>query len=93
VSRCEHIKNLSHAQAGLAPIGGIPVTVASDAECERADYVVCVLWDGPKYFLDDQKGSCCRCFRAVRFRPCMPKKPPTICVECVDTPCINECLP
>lgn len=67
-------------------IGGIPVTVASDEECERADYVVCVIWDGPKYFLDDQKGSCCRCFRTVRFRPCMPKKPPKICVECLGTP-------
>ena len=67
-------------------IFGIPVTVASEEECERADYLVCVPWEGPRYFIDDQKGACCRCFRAVRFRPYAPKKPPKICLECMATP-------
>jgi hypothetical protein len=57
------------------------VKVVSDAEAEKADFVVCVR-KGPSPFTDNMTGVCSRCGVEVMFRWHAPRKPPKICVEC-----------
>ena len=63
-------------------IGGVLVEVVSDAEAERAAYVVCVQWSDPPMFPDNIRASCCACGCALQHRPHVPKKPARICVRC-----------
>ena len=60
----------------------VKIDVVSDAEAETADVYVCATWDGPRYFDDDQRGVCCGCGVAIRFRPYGPKRPPKVCTTC-----------
>ena len=59
------------------------VRVASDEECEKCDWIVCIPWDGPHYFSDDVKDNCAVCNIAVRHRPSAPKQPARICMDCM----------
>jgi hypothetical protein len=61
----------------------VPIKVASDAECEAADYVLCVrLADDPGAFTDNCTGPCSRCGETVIWRPYMPTRPLRICLGC-----------
>lgn len=52
----------------------------------KVDYVICVLKkNDPGIFQDNLEGSCCKCGRAVIFRPNAPSDPPKICIDCVKT--------
>ena len=62
-------------------LGGIPVTVISDEDTEKVDYVVC-LPVGPSPFDDNLTGVCSHCGIKIMFRPYMPKTPPKICIHC-----------
>jgi hypothetical protein len=64
-------------------IGGLEVTVVSDADAEKVDYVVCMPW-GPSPFDDNLKGTCCKCGAAVMYRWHAPRKPKRICINCLD---------
>lgn len=59
------------------------IKVVSDDEAEACAYVVCVLATAQTPFDDNELGTCCKCQRAVQFRPHAPKKPPRICMECI----------
>jgi hypothetical protein len=63
-------------------VGGAPITVVSDAEAETSDYLVC-LPDGPSPFIDNFKGVCCHCGRAIMYRWHAPRKPKRICIDCM----------
>ena len=62
---------------------GIPVTVVSDAEAEKVDYVVCMPEGSPTPFDDNLTGFCCKCGTKVIYRWHAPRTPPKICVACV----------
>lgn len=64
-------------------IGGVEVTVVSDVEAEKVDYVVCMPWGTPSPFDDNLKGICCKCGIDVMYRWHVPRKPPKICVNCL----------
>lgn len=59
----------------------MPIEIASDAEAEDADYVVCAPV-GPSPFNDNLTGNCSKCGCEVMFRWYAPQKPPRICIEC-----------
>jgi hypothetical protein len=62
-------------------IKGIPVELMSDAEAEKADFVVCMpVGDSP--FDDNLTGFCCKCGIKVMYRWHAPRKPAKICLEC-----------
>jgi hypothetical protein len=63
-------------------IAGIPVTIATDEDCERADWVVCA---EVSYFADDVHTTCSACRRPVVHRWYAPKTPPKICARCFIT--------
>jgi hypothetical protein len=58
------------------------VKVHSQAECERADVVVCLRANaGGTRFPDDVHAQCSRCGSEITHRPHVPAAP-KICVEC-----------
>jgi hypothetical protein len=62
----------------------LPIKVASLAECEAADYVICVRLAGYSgTFTDNCQGPCSRCGETVIWRPYVPLRPPRICLECM----------
>ena len=63
-------------------VGGLPVTIASDAKCEAADMVLCVDATVPLIFADNLVGPCHHCGRALQWRPHAPKTPPRVCMGC-----------
>lgn len=65
-----------------ANIHGIPVTVVSDEEAEKSDYVVCMPWGTPNPFDDNLKGICCKCGCDVMYHWHMPRKPKRLCMQC-----------
>jgi hypothetical protein len=63
-----------------ANLFGHEVIIASPAECEQADFVVC----GPvSYFPDDVHTTCAFCATPIVHRPHAPVLPPKICFECL----------
>lgn len=58
------------------------IDIATSAEAEDCDYLVCVTLGTPSPFSDNQQGTCCACGVAVIFRPHSPVKPPRICLQC-----------
>jgi hypothetical protein len=62
-------------------IGGVPITVISDNESEKADYVVCMPV-GPSPFSDNLTAFCCECGIKLMHRWHVPRKPKKICIEC-----------
>lgn len=64
-------------------IHGLKVAIASDKECEAADFVVCAHATIPLYFADNVTGPCSECGDLLQWRPYMPKKPPRICMRCL----------
>jgi hypothetical protein len=65
-------------------IGGVPITVASDEECEKADFVVCVLkgQEEERFKKDNIYTTCHICGREITHRPYVPKTPPKVCIPC-----------
>ena len=63
-------------------IAGVPVTVASEAECEAVDAVLCVRKGADTPFDNNLEAPCSVCGETVIFRPYAPKTPPKICMEC-----------
>lgn len=63
-------------------IAGVPVTVVSQREAEKADFVVCVPASTPAMFPDDEFARCCQCGIEVRVRPASPRRPPRLCMGC-----------
>lgn len=59
-----------------------PIHVVSDAEAEKASFVVCCRDGMPRYFPDDENGTCSHCGHAIFYRPSVPKTPPKICIMC-----------
>ena len=55
--------------------------VAQRGEEHSADYLLCLLDDGKRFFKDDKNGKCVRCSRKVIFRAHSPKLE-KVCVEC-----------
>jgi hypothetical protein len=67
-------------------LGGIPVQIGSEEECEATDFVVCVprsCFPRDKCFPDNVETVCCDCGTAVIHRPYAPKRPPRICIGCM----------
>ena len=56
--------------------------IASPAECEEADYVICVRFGTPTPFRDNVLDVCCACGQPIIHRPYVPRHPPKICVQC-----------
>jgi hypothetical protein len=71
-------------------LGGVPVTVVSEAEAETVDYVVCMP-DGPSKFDDNLTGFCAHCGTKIMFRWHVPRKPKKICLNCANK--LAETLP
>jgi hypothetical protein len=65
------------------------VKVVSDEEAEKLDYVVCVP-EGPSPFTDNLIGNCCKCGVRVMYRWHAPRKPPKICLDCLNKQLIEE---
>ena len=63
-------------------IAGVPATVVTDAEAEKADFVVCCRVGTPSVFDDDVAGTCADCGHAIFHRPHVPMTPPKICLDC-----------
>lgn len=63
-------------------IGGHDVTIVSDEEAEKVDYVVCMPADTLSPFRDNVRANCWACGKPIIHRPHVPKKPPKICVDC-----------
>ena len=63
-------------------IGGIPMTVVSEAKAEDAEMVVCLLEGMFTLFEDNLTAPCACCRRTVIFRPTAPKKPQKLCMDC-----------
>lgn len=57
---------------------GLDVGIASDKECEAADFVVCAAATVPLLFADNLTGPCSDCGDLLQWRPYMPTKPPRI---------------
>lgn len=60
---------------------GIPVTVVSDEQAEKARMRVCAPWDSPA-LPGDVKVACGTCGAALRMRPHPPFTPLKICIFC-----------
>jgi hypothetical protein len=63
-------------------IAGVPVTIASEEDCEGADFVVCCRSGMWTPFTDNVAASCADCGHPIFHRPTAPKTPPKICIEC-----------
>lgn len=63
---------------------GLKLNIASDEECEQADAVVCAPVTVPLYFRDNIVGPCADCGDMLQWRPHAPKKPPKICMRCIE---------
>jgi hypothetical protein len=61
----------------------MPITIVSDEEAEKSDYLVCIRADMPSPFKDNLTGFCCKCGAKVQFRWHAPRKPKRICFLCV----------
>jgi hypothetical protein len=86
----ERLKDLSVDADGrlwFEPVPGLKAEVVSDAECARADFVVCA---PVSYFGDDVHTTCAFCGAAIVHRPYMPSGPPKICVACMLQTCQKE---
>lgn len=59
------------------------IRIATDAEAEQADAVVCCRTPDPGDFADNETGTCSLCRHAVYFRPHVPKTPPKMCMQCM----------
>jgi hypothetical protein len=64
-------------------IGGVEMTVVSEVDAEKVDYVVCMPWGTPSPFDDNLKGICSKCGTAVMYRWHAPRKPKRICINCL----------
>jgi len=60
------------------------VKVVSQEEAEKCDYVVCMPADSPSPFTDNLRGHCSVCNQPIIFRPHVPKKPPKVCIHCMN---------
>jgi hypothetical protein len=65
-------------------VAEIKVEMASQAEAEESDAVVCVLLTDPLMLPDNEVGKCALCDSPIQYRPHVPAKPPKICVLCVE---------
>lgn len=65
-------------------IPGLPeIEITSRAECEKADWLVCMRkGEEPGGFDDNVEDVCVLCGTAVVHRPYMPKAPKRICMKC-----------
>lgn len=59
------------------------IEVVNSVEAEKADYLVCGLWQDHQ-FLDDVLARCCRCGDELAHRPHAPTRPPRICLHCFE---------
>lgn len=57
--------------------------VADPGEAEDADVHVCTLLTQPLAFPDNIIDICSRCGEAIQYRPNAPKRPPKVCLPCV----------
>jgi hypothetical protein len=71
-------------------IGGLTVTVATDAECERSSAVVCMKLTVPLIIADNLTGPCADCGDTVQFRPHVPKQPPKVCLDCMQIRALRD---
>lgn len=81
----EELKTMGVDLDECGPLGNI-VDVASDEECEKADFVVCMPL-GPTLhpsLEDNLTGVCSKCGRQIMFRPNAPTTPPKICYPCFE---------
>jgi hypothetical protein len=65
-------------------IGKVEVTIVSDADAEKVDYVICMPWGTPSPFDDNLKGTCSKCGIDVMYRWYAPRKPKKICINCLE---------
>ena len=63
---------------------GLKINIASDEECEAADAVVCAPVTIPLYFRGNITGPCADCGDMLQWRPHAPKKPPRVCMRCIE---------
>ena len=66
----------------VVTIAGLAVTVASQAQGERAALVVCIGLTVPLTFADNRTGPCADCGDTLQWRPHAPRKPPKLCMDC-----------
>ena len=59
-----------------------PVTIVSDEEAEKVDFVVCMPF-GPSRFDDNLTDFCCECGVKVMYRWHAPRKPKKLCLDCM----------
>lgn len=63
-------------------IGGLKMTVVSDAAAEKAEMVVCMPADFQSPFSDNLVAACAQCGTAIIHRPHVPKRPAKVCIHC-----------
>lgn len=63
-------------------IGGLKMTVVSDAAAEKAEMVVCMPADFQSPFSDNVVAACAQCGKAIIHRPHVPKRPAKVCIHC-----------
>ena len=66
----------------VVTIAGLAVTVVSQAQGERAAFVVCIGLTVPLTFADNRTGPCADCGDTLQWRPHAPRKPPKLCMDC-----------
>jgi len=59
-----------------------PVTIVSDDEAEKVDFLVCMPL-GPSPFNDNLTDFCCKCGIKVMYRWHAPRKPKKLCLDCM----------
>jgi hypothetical protein len=57
--------------------------VDDPSEAEAADVVVCIELTQPLAFPDNIIDICSKCGRPIQYRPNAPKRPPKVCLPCV----------
>ncbi len=77
------IKAVGHANSG-GQASGLDVTVVSEEEAEKVEFVVCVPegMEQERFKKDNIYTRCFMCGARITHRPYAPKTPPKICPDC-----------
>jgi hypothetical protein len=66
------------------------IMIETQEDGEACDCVVCILVTEPLAFPDNIVTECCECGQLVQHRPHAPKRPPKICLPCIEPKMVKE---
>lgn len=59
------------------------ITIEEQEDGEACDFVVCIPITNPLAFSDNIVTDCCKCGQPIQHRPHAPKRPPKVCIACM----------